>query len=181
MKKIIKGRQLNTATAKMVGTVMIDENKDIVETLYRTKSGIYFIHNVYKKSTTGKIEVGENLNIVPIDEAKEWAKKWLTEIEYNEYFGENTSDETVTITVNITSKAFQTLKREKELTGDTYGEIISCTIIRDNRTKLSKGYGFAVFKDADSVWEICKSSVEWSGRVLNISLSSSFCLPAIIL
>lgn len=128
MKKIIKGRQLNTATAKMVGTVMIDENKDIVETLYRTKSGIYFIHNVYKKSTTGKIEVGENLNIVPIDEAKEWAKKWLTEIEYNEYFGENTSDETVTITVNITSKAFQTLKREKELTGDTYGEIISYAI-----------------------------------------------------
>ena len=43
------------------------------------------------------------------------------------------------------------------------------------------GYGFAVFKDADSVWEICKSSVEWSGRVLNISLSSSFCLPAFIL
>ena len=65
---------------------------------------------------------------MPIDEAKEWAKKWLTEIEYNEYFGENTSDETVTINVNITSKAFQTLKREKELTGDTYGEIISYAI-----------------------------------------------------
>ena len=128
MKKIIKGRQLNTATAKMVGTAMIDEDKDIVETLYRTKSGVYFIHNVFKKSSTGKLEVGEDLNIVSADEAREWTKKWLTETEYEEYFGENTSDETVTITVNITSKAFQTLKREKELTGDTYGEIISYAI-----------------------------------------------------
>ena len=128
MKKIIKGRQLNTATAKMVGTVMIDENKDIVETLYRTKSGIYFIHNVYKKSSTGKLEVGEDLNIVSLKEAKEWARKLLTKAEYEEYFGENISDETITVTVNITSKAFQTLKREKELTGDTYGEIISYAI-----------------------------------------------------
>ena len=76
MKKIIKGRQLNTATAKMVGTVMIDENKDIVETLYRTKSATYFIHNVYRKSTTGKLEVGEDIHLVSADEAKEWAKKW---------------------------------------------------------------------------------------------------------
>ena len=125
MKKIIKGRQLNTATAKMVGTAMIDEDKDIVETLYRTKSGIYFIHNVYKKSSTGKLEVGEDLNIVSLKEAKEWVRKLLTKAEYEEYFGENISDETITVTVNITSKAFQTLKKEKELTGNTYGEIIS--------------------------------------------------------
>ena len=64
---------------------------------------------------------------------------------------------------------------------EPYGEIISCTIIRDNRTKLSKGYGFAVFKDADSAWEICKSSVKWCGRILNISLSSSFCFLNLIL
>ena len=128
MKKIIKGRQLNTATAKMVGTAMIDADKDIVETLYRTKSATYFIHNVYRKSTTGKLEVGEDIHLVSADEAKEWAKKWLTEIEYNEYFGENTSDETVTITINISAKAYNALKREKELTGDTYGEIISYAI-----------------------------------------------------
>ena len=49
----------------------------------------------------------------------------ITKAEYEEYFGENISDETITVTVNITSKAFQTLKKEKELTGNTYGEIIS--------------------------------------------------------
>ena len=78
MKKVIKGKKLDTQTAKIVGTAMIDDDKDIVETLYRTKWGIYFIHNVYKKSTTGKIEVGENLNIVPIDEAKEWVSSHST-------------------------------------------------------------------------------------------------------
>lgn len=128
MKKVIKGKQLNTETAKMVGTVMIDKDKDIIETLYRTKSGIYFVHNVYRKSTVGKLEVGEDIVIVSYDSAKEWAKKWLTETEYEEYFGENNSDETVTITVNISSKAFQILKREKEFTRQTYGEIISRTL-----------------------------------------------------
>lgn len=125
MKKIIKGKQCDTNTAKLIGTAMIDESKDIIETLYRTKSGIYFVHNVYRKSAVGKLEVGEDIVIVSYDSAKEWAKKWLTKTEYEEYFGENNSDETVTITVNITSKAFQILKREKELTGETYGEVIS--------------------------------------------------------
>lgn len=125
MKKIIKGKQLNTETAKMVGTVMIDEEKDIIETLYRTKSGVYFIHNVYRKSTVGKLEVGEDLSIISPYEAKEWSKKWLTDSEYKEWFENTNSDETVTITVNITYNAFQILKSEKELTGETYGEIIS--------------------------------------------------------
>ena len=124
MKKVVKGKQLNTETAKMVGTAMIDADKDIIETLYRTKSGIYFVHNVYRKSAVGKLEIGEDIYIITSEEAKEWSKKWMTKAEYEEYF-ENTSDETVTITVNITSKAFQTLKREKELTGETYGEVIS--------------------------------------------------------
>ena len=128
MKKIIKGRQLNTATAKMVGTAMIDADKDIVETLYRTKSATYFIHNVYRKSTTGKLEVGEDIHLVSADEAKEWAKKWLTQFEYDRCFEDIDSDKTVTITVNVSAKAYNTLKREKELTGDTYGEIISYAI-----------------------------------------------------
>ena len=128
MKKVIKGKKLDTQTAKMVGTAMIDDNKDIVETLYNTKSATYFIHNVYRKSNTGNIEVGEDIYLVSADEAKMWAKKWLTQSEYDRWFGDIDSDKTVTITVNISAKAYNTLKREKELTGDTYGEIISYAI-----------------------------------------------------
>ena len=128
MKKIIKGKKLDTQTAKIVGTAMIDADKDIVETLYHTKSDTYFIHNVYRKSTTGKLEVGEDIHLVSADEAKEWAKKWLTQSEYDRCFEDIDSDKTVTITVNVSAKAYNTLKREKELTGDTYGEIISYAI-----------------------------------------------------
>lgn len=125
MKKIIKGKQLNTATAQMIGIAMIDADKDIVEVLYRTKSGVYFIHNAYRKSTTGKLDVGEDIHLITVEEAKQWAEKWLTPAEYDRHFGETDSDETVTITVNVTAKAYNVLKHEKELTGNTYGEIIS--------------------------------------------------------
>lgn len=128
MKKIVQGKQLNTATAKIVGVAMIDEEKDIVEALYQTKSGAYFIHNVYRKSTTGKLETVEDIYIITADEAKEWAKKWLTSSEYDGWFGSGIVNETVKITVNISGYAYNILKREKEKTGDTYGEIISTAL-----------------------------------------------------
>ena len=128
MKKVIHGKELNTTTAKMIGIATIDADKDIVEVLYRTNSGVYFIHNVFKKSTTGKLEVGENIYLITADEAKEWAKKWLTSSEYDGWFGSGIINETVKITVNISGYAYNILKREKEKTGDTYGDIISTAL-----------------------------------------------------
>lgn len=128
MKKVIQGKELNTTTAKMIGTAMIDAEKDIVEVLYRTKSGVYFIHNVFKKSTTGKLEVGENIHLITADEAQQWAKKWLTSSEYDGWFGSGIINETVKITVNISGYAYNILKHEKEKTGDTYGDIISTAL-----------------------------------------------------
>lgn len=128
MKKVIHGKELNTTTAKMIGIATIDADKDIVEVLYRTKSGAYFIHNIFKKSTTGKLEVGEDIYLITADEAKEWAKKWLTSSEYDGWFGSGIVNETVKITVNISGYAYNILKREKEKTGDTYGEIISTAL-----------------------------------------------------
>ena len=128
MKKIVQGKQLNTATAKIVGVAMIDEDKDIVEALYQTKSGAYFIHNVYRKSTTGKLETVEDIYLITADEAERWAKQWLTSSEYDCWFGIGIINETVKITVNISGYAYNILKREKEKTGDTYGDIISTAL-----------------------------------------------------
>ena len=128
MKKVIHGKELNTTTAKMIGIATIDADKDIVEVLYRTKSGAYFIHNIFKKSTTGKLEIGEDIYLITADEAKEWAKKWLTSSEYDGWFGSGIINETVKITVNISGYAYNILKREKEKTGDTYGDIISTAL-----------------------------------------------------
>ena len=66
--------------------------------------------------------------MISANEAMQWAEKWLTPAEYNRWFGEGKADETVTVTVTLTSKAYNILKREKEITGDTYGEIISYAI-----------------------------------------------------
>ena len=128
MKKVIQGKELNTTTAKMIGIATIDADKDIVEVLYRTNSGVYFIHNVFKKSTTGKLEVGENIYLITADEAERWAKQWLTSSEYDGWFGSGIINETVKITVNISGYAYNILKREKEKTGDTYGDIISTAL-----------------------------------------------------
>ena len=126
MKKVIDGKMLNTMTAKNIGVGVIDETKNIVEALYRTRAGVYFIHNMYEKSSAGNLEVGQDITLISADKANEWAAKWLTESEYNKFFGEGeVSDESTTITINISSKAFRILKKEKELTGDTYGEIVS--------------------------------------------------------
>lgn len=127
MKKVIKGKVLNTDTAKMIGTVMIDEDKDIVECLYRTKSGTFFIYSVFPKPKVGKQEMSEEITLISHTQAEKWGKQYLTESEYNDWFGTG-SDETVTVTVNITKEIYNILKKEKELTGETYGEIITYAI-----------------------------------------------------
>ncbi len=125
MKKIINGKQLNTDTAKMIATVMIDKEKDIIESLYRTKSGVFFIYSIFPKPKAGKLDMSEEITLVEHTQAEKWAKQYLTEIEYNEWFGQGSNEELQTITINITKEAYNLLKKEKELTGETYGEIIS--------------------------------------------------------
>lgn len=127
MKRIINGKVLNTDTAKMIATVMIDKKKDIIESLYRTKSGAFFIYSVFPKSNIGKLDMSEEIVLISYAQADEWAKKHLTESEYNDWFGVG-SDENMTITVNITKEIYSILKKEKELTGETYGEIISYAV-----------------------------------------------------
>ena len=128
MKKVVKGKALNTDTAKMVGTAMIDESKDFIECLYRTKSGTFFIYSVFPKPKMGKQEMSEEITLISSVQAKEWAKQHLTEVEYDEFFGAGSAEELKTITINITEEAYNLLKKEKELTGSTYGEIVSYAV-----------------------------------------------------
>lgn len=83
--------------------------------------------------------------------------------------------------IYIRNLPYEGTEEELKTILEPFGEIVSCTIIRDKKTKASKGYGFAVFKDASSVWNICKSSAEWMGRSLNITLSSSFIIVKLII
>ena len=98
MKKVINGNMYTTETAEAVGIWSNDRATNdfnyVVETLYRTKRGAYFIHGKggpmtrYAESVGDMYGAGEAIR--PVDEAgaREWAERRLTGDEYVEIFGE---------------------------------------------------------------------------------------------
>src|SRR5690554_5959938 len=97
MKKVIDGSLYNTDTAKELGNYSYSNRTDFnyfSETLYRTRSGKYFIHgeggpmSKYAVSTgQNSWSGGEHIEPVSIDTAREWAEENLTADEYAEIFG----------------------------------------------------------------------------------------------
>lgn len=81
MRRIINDILLDTQTDKMIGTVIIDKEPYTTQTLYYTKSSIYYLR-VF-------LGVKENICIITDEEAQAWCKSWLTSAEYQEYFGKN--------------------------------------------------------------------------------------------
>ncbi|HEY5588162.1 MAG TPA: hypothetical protein VIK86_04300 [Candidatus Paceibacterota bacterium] len=104
MKKIIKGALFNTQTAKLIGEWHNEfPSKDYnycEESLYRTKSGKYFIYGQGGARTKYAERCGNNewsegdiLFDLSRDAAKEWAQENLTVDKYEIIFGELTEDE----------------------------------------------------------------------------------------
>lgn len=81
MRKIIDDILLDTQTDKMIGTVIIDKEPYTTQTLYRTKSDLYYLRVM--------LGLKENICVIKTDEAQAWCKHWLTSAEYEEYFGKN--------------------------------------------------------------------------------------------
>lgn len=54
---------------------------------------------------------------------------------------------------------------------ESYGYLLSCSIIIDKKTGASKGYAFAVFEDVDSALKACINPPIWKGRKLSITVS----------
>lgn len=98
MKKVINGKMYNTETAEAVGFWSNDRATNdfsyIVERLYRTKRGAYFIHGEggamtrYAESVGDMYGAGEAIR--PVDEAtaRRWAESHLDGDEYAAIFGE---------------------------------------------------------------------------------------------
>ena len=99
MKQIITGKMYNTDTATKVGEwwngCSTSDFQYCEETLYRKRTGEYFLHGEggpmsgYAKSC-GQNSWGYGEDIVPVTEmeAKEWAERKLNADEYIEAFGE---------------------------------------------------------------------------------------------
>ena len=98
MKAIINGKKYNTDTAKPVGSwsncLSRRDFNFCVETLYRKKTGEYFLHGIGGAETRycqyyGDMRSGGE-KIIPMTEpeARAWAERRLTADEYEEIFGE---------------------------------------------------------------------------------------------
>ena len=99
MKKIINGKMYNTETAKVCGTywngLSRSDFKRYEETLYKKRTGEYFLYGEGGPMTKYAVSVGDNARtggsaITPMTEAeaRQWAEDHLDADEYIEIFGE---------------------------------------------------------------------------------------------
>ena len=136
MKKIINGKSYDTNTARLVGDwANISDVRDFnfySETLYRKRTGEYFLHGEGNAASKYSKSIGNNTwaggsAIIPLtyDAAREWAEEHLDADEYESEFGAvDESDETATVSVRIPAHLKAALDRECAKSGRTQTDVI---------------------------------------------------------
>lgn len=136
MKKIINGKVYNTETAQEAGSwsnhLGYRDFSHCEETLYRKKTGEFFLHGDggaatgYARSVEGNMRAGgETIRPLTFDEAREWAEEKLSAEEYEQIFGEIADDGTdCLISAVIKASSRDRLRRAVEKTGKTAGQIL---------------------------------------------------------
>ena len=142
MKKIINGKVYDTETAQEVGTWSNNLScRDFgwcSETLYRKKTGEYFLHGKGGPASRYAEPVGSGWGwgsgelIMPLTykEATEWAEKHLDCDEYEQIFGKVTEDETrKTAAYSLSVTAIEVLRRMAQEQGRPASEILDELIL----------------------------------------------------
>ena len=141
MKKIIKNKVYDTETAQEVGSwsnggTWRDFNH-IEETLYRKKTGEYFLFGEGGANTKYAESVGLNSwsggeRIIPMtfETASAWAQEKLSWEEYESIFGAVVEDETKKLVAyNLTVSAIEKLKRLSEVQARSASDILNELIL----------------------------------------------------
>lgn len=133
MKKVIKGRVYDTSTAKNISEcdngVYGNDINACSETLYRTKSGCYFLHGCgganTKYATVLDGSWGSGEKIIPFDEesAIEWAKGHMSEDAYKLAF--KSLPKSKCVSAILTAEQIIKLERLRKETGKTFSALIS--------------------------------------------------------
>lgn len=111
MKKIINGKVYDTDTAKYIGSDNDQPTGNWGETLYRKKTGEFFIDHW---------DVWSERRIEPMTfkAAQKWTEEHLSAETYIELFGEpDESGEAVTLGIQVSAEAAAKLKREAARNG----------------------------------------------------------------
>lgn len=123
MKKIINNKAYDTETAKELGSW--DNGRygndfgAVSETLYRKKTGEFFLYGEGGPMTKYAVAEGSNSwrggsRIMPLSfqEAREWAEEHLNGEEYEAIFGEVVEDDSrVQVCYSLSAQAAETIKR----------------------------------------------------------------------
>ena len=135
MKKIISGKVYDTATAQKVGfwsnSLGYNDFNWREESLYRKKTGEYFLHGEggprtnYAERVGNMWGSGERIMPLTFTEAKAWAEEKLSGEEYEAIFGEVTEDGSrVQVCYSLAASTVETIKRRASELGISASEYI---------------------------------------------------------
>lgn len=135
MKKVINGKMYNTETAKAVKTVDHgDGPRDFhyyVETLYRKRTGEYFLAGEGGPLTKYSRSVGQNSwhggeGIIPLtyEETLAWAESEMDADEYEAEFGPVSETETVILSISLPADLADRIRKAAASEGISVSECI---------------------------------------------------------
>lgn len=142
MKRIINQKRYDTDKAVKVGEYWNGLSKSdfghITETLYRKRTGEFFLHGQGGANTKYAKAVGTNCwqgdeRLMPLefDTARKWAEEHLDADQYEEIFGAVTEDDSrKVVTLSLTMTAIEKLKKTTSKLGMTQSDIVDMLIMK---------------------------------------------------
>lgn len=142
MKRIINQKRYDTDKAVKVGEYWNGLSRSdfgyITETLYRKRTGEFFLHGQGGANTKYAKAVGTNCwqgdeRLMPLEfeTARKWAEKHLTVEEYEDIFGAVTEDDSrKVVTLSLTMTAIEKLKKATSKLGMTQSDIVDMLIMK---------------------------------------------------
>lgn len=137
MKKIINGKLYDTDTAKEIAVWSngrsYSDFHHCVETLYKKRTGEYFLHGAGGPMSKYAESCGDNSwsggsRITPLSykAAKEWAEKNMDADDYIAEFGPvSESDEMTVLSVSVTEAVAERIRREAQEKGVSVSALIA--------------------------------------------------------
>lgn len=165
MKKIINGKVYDTDTAKELGCYSNGggwrDFSHYEETLYRKKTGEYFLYGEGGPMTRYAEAQGQNQwsggsRIMPMtyDEAAKWAEENLTAEEYEEIFGEVVEDDSqVVVTYRLSASTAERIRRMADRDGISQAALIERLVARRSdgwEAEIVSAYNAAVRRMAEA-------------------------------
>ena len=138
MNKIINGKRYDTETARQLGEYEnMAEQRNFghwSQTLYRTRSGNYFLYceggglSQYATRRGDNSGWGEQIEPYTLEEAQKWAEKYLNADEYEAIFGGlaeiPAEEESEQIKISLPVSMLRELREKRESTGATVSWLI---------------------------------------------------------